>query len=439
MSKWLFLVNAARASWQAHGAPERVMAAVSGGADSMLLLRVLLELSRKEKMTLSAVHVDHGLRPVSGQDAQFVAESCAAWNIPLFLRSVALRGSGEEEARAARYQAIADCAVGARAEAVALAHHQQDQAETVLLHLFRGSGARGLAGMRPWAALPFAQGAPPFAWRPLLDIPREALRKAAEEITLSWREDETNAQSTYLRNYLRHAVFPAVRGRLPQAEAAICRTAKILAAEDDCLQAQAQDFARRFAVLAPPCRYMDFRAFTGLHPALQRRALRLALPEESDFALIERIRALRPGESENLPQGGRLLVTERYLHFLPAVSEAPSAGKTEIVPCPAGETGDGVRRQAFPAGTLRDCALRFRQPGDCIRPLGGPGDKSLQDYFTDRKVPRPFRDYVPLLCRGKRVLWAVGVGPGEEARTAPGVPAEMAVYTGFLPGEFPPL
>lgn len=443
MSEWLFLVDAVRRSWLTHGAPERVMAAVSGGADSMLLLRVLLELSRREKMTLSAVHVDHGLRPVSGQDAQFVAKSCAEWKIPLFLRSVTLRGRGEEEARAARYQAIAACAAAAQAEAVALAHHQQDQAETVLLHLFRGSGAGGLAGMRPWAALPLGEGAAdaalPPAWRPLLDIPQTKMQNAAEEISLSWREDETNAQNAYLRNYLRHEIFPAVRSRLPQADAAICRTAKILAEEDDCLQAQAMDFLRRFALLAPPCRYMDYRAFMGLHPALQRRALRLALPMESDFSLIERIRALEPGASENLPQGWRLQVSERYLHFLPPVSETPPEGKMEISPRAAGETGDGIRRQAFPEGALNGCALRFRQPGDCIRPLGGPGDKSIQDYFTDRKVPRPFRDYVPLLCRGSRVLWAIGVGPGEEARTQAGFPAQMAVYTGFLPGELPNL
>ena len=103
----------------------------------------------------------------------------------------------------------------------------------------------------------------------------------------------------------------------------------------------------------------------------------------------------------------------------------------------AGWPGDGKRCQAFPKAALAGAQLRFRLPGDRIHPLGCMGEKSLQDYLVDRGVDQPFRDYVPLLCAGRRVIWAIGVGPGEEARVTAGTDASLLRYDGFLPGEIP--
>ena len=102
-----------------------------------------------------------------------------------------------------------------------------------------------------------------------------------------------------------------------------------------------------------------------------------------------------------------------------------------------GDAGDGVRTQAIPRALFAQCVLRRRETGDRIRPLGGPGDKSLQDYWVDRRVDRPFRDHLPVLCVGRRVIWSVGVGVSEEGRVAPGSDAVYLRYEGYLPGESP--
>jgi len=412
------------------------MAAVSGGADSVALLLALRELRDQELLILSAAHVDHGLRPDSLEDAAFVKGLCERWHIPCTVDHLALEKAGENEARNARYDALLMRCREAGVQALALAHHCQDQAETLLLHLFRGSGSAGMAGMEEWA-LRLAAGAEMHLWRPLLHADPLLLRRVLEKEKISWREDSTNAEEKYLRNYLRHTVLPAVRERIPEADSAMSRAAKIFRDEEDFLQQEAKKWLEQNACIKPPCRFVLTKPFEHMHPALKRHVIRIACPVSLEYAKTEALLALQKGDTLNLAKGWRALRGEKRLHFLSPELEKLTLGTLEEMPY-GGKTGDGIRTQAFPKAALQGCQLRTRRPGDSIYPLGAKGEKSLQDYLVDKKIDRPFRDHLPLLCQGSRVIWAIGVGPGEEARVRPQeTDAVLLRYEGILPGEMP--
>lgn len=441
MNEWLFLFETVAASWRRKGPLRRMTAAVSGGADSVALLHALWALREQEDFFLTAAHVDHGLRPASGQDAEFVADMCQTLNVPCDVRKVALTGKSEDAARAARYEALLNACTKAGTQGLALAHHRRDQAETVLLHLFRGSGSGGLGGMPELAFRTWPEREQLLLWRPMLQLSPETIRNALTQRGISWREDETNARDAYLRNYIRHQVLPAVEARLPRAEEAVSRAAGLLAEEDAYFRNEASRFLAQdnHACLYDPCRWVRYIPLTQLHPVLRRYALRLACPVALDMRTTEALMALAPGEKMNLPEAWRAAVSGEYLHFLPPEGkEIPAApvmpGTLTAVPW-EGKTGDGKRTQAIPRKVYAPCVLRCWESGDTIRPLGAKGKKSMQDYFVDKKIPQPFRKYVPLLCVGSRVVWAIGVGAGEEARVNPGDDAVLLRYEGFLPGD----
>lgn len=417
------------------GRPGRILAAVSGGADSMALLTGLIGLSEREDFSLCVVHVDHGLRPESGDDAAFVSSFCQARGVRCVVQKVHCSGASENEARKARYAAFAQVYERERADLLALAHHRQDQAETVLLHLFRGSGTDGLSGMDVLCSHLEPGGGEMRLWRPLLGVSPGKLRSFLKDRGIIWREDGTNREDDYSRNYLRLRVLPQVRERFPGAEEAVCRASEILRRDNDCLCQMAGDFLRKHACLMPPCRFIFRQELKELHPALQARVLRIAFPEALSFAHTQTLLGIQPGEKLNLPCGWRAEASAKRLYLLPPTEERQPLTPLRVCPCADG-TGDGIRSQAFPGGKLPDdLVLRYREPGDRIRPLGAGGEKSLQDYLTDRKVDRPLRDHLPLLCRGKMVYWVIGVGPGEQMRVEADEPRLMLTYTGVLPGE----
>ena len=432
------MTEALAASWRLAGRPGRVLAAVSGGADSMALLCGLIELSEKEGFSLCAVHVDHGLRPESGGDAAFVAAFCRERGVQCTVRRVSCASASENEARKARYDAFAQTYESENADALALAHHRRDQAETVLLHLFRGSGVEGLSGMDA-VAVHVADGRGGMRlWRPLLDVSPMDLRTYLKDRGIPWREDTTNREDAYNRNFLRLRILPQIRERFPGAEEAVCRASKILRQDNDCLDRMADQFLDAYVCLTPPCRFILRQRFTALHPALQARVLRAVFPETLTFAQTQALLAIRTGDKINLPCGWHAEASKERLYFLPRSEKKLPLEPLRVQGC-MGDTGDGIRSQAMPqSGFTGDLCLRYREPGDRIRPLGAKGEKSLQDYLIDKKVDRPLRDHLPLLCRGRQVYWVIGVGPGEQMRVEADEPGMMLTYTGRLPGELIP-
>lgn len=206
-------------------AGERVFVAVSGGLDSMVLLDVLVRTERWHGGVLEVATVDHGQRPDSAGDAAFVAAAAQGYGLRSHVRAVDLPpNASEDQAREARYSALDALGDGV----VALAHHERDQAETMLLQLLRGAGLRGLSGMG------FRVGR---RARPLLDVPHDDLVSYAAENHLSWREDATNADPRFLRNRVRAEVLPLLESLRPGATHAIARSATLVAADQAFLDA----------------------------------------------------------------------------------------------------------------------------------------------------------------------------------------------------------
>jgi tRNA(Ile)-lysidine synthase len=218
--------------------PEReapVLVAFSGGLDSTALLHLLAADPAVRSRGLRAVHVDHGLQPVSAAWADHCAEVCAGLGIALERRTAQVdRGSGlglEAAARQARRAIFAQAL--APGECLALAQHRDDQAETFLLRALRASGPDGLAAMRPWRSF-----GPGWLWRPLLQVPRAALRDYALARGLHWIEDPSNTDTALDRNFLRHRVLPLLHERWPQADAAFARAAALAAEAVDLLDGE---------------------------------------------------------------------------------------------------------------------------------------------------------------------------------------------------------
>ncbi|NLI20618.1 MAG: tRNA lysidine(34) synthetase TilS [Clostridiales bacterium] len=250
-----------------------LLVALSGGADSVVLLRAVCALRPENGLNVTAAHVEHGLRGARAlADAHFCERLCAELGVPLSLDHADLPGDmrapgAETRAREARYRLLLSRARACRADALLLAHHQDDQAETVLARLIRGGGAQGLAGMREISRMEGVTLA-----RPLLSLPKQALLKALGG--LPYCEDETNAEPCCQRNRLRAEVLPLLAAENPRAAAHIARSAALLAMDEDCLQAQAEALLTVARVDRPPYYYVRRATLRAAPAAVAVRALR---------------------------------------------------------------------------------------------------------------------------------------------------------------------
>ena len=407
--------------------PGRLLIGLSGGADSVALARLLLLRREGEPLRLTAVHVNHGLRGADADaDEAFVRSFCAAHDLPLTVKRLTPPANpGEGWAREARYAAFREVYAADGAEALALAHHRDDQAETLLLHLLRGSGLTGLAGMARDTGLYGMR-----VIRPLLGFSRQELIEALRKEGQAWREDATNAGDAYLRNRVRHRLLPLMEELASGAASRLAVTAELLRADDDVLNSlAAAELVRLDGWHSLPLR--ELRAMSG---GLRRRVLRLwwqqetgCLPDSDAAFRLEALTAAPSGTREALMGGTVAEAGARWLH---AVTEAETfsplpltegghagPGGTTVSMTPSeGAPGDGRRAQELPRALAEACVIRTRRPGDFIHPFGMTGRQSLQDYFVNRKVEAPFRGSVPLLCAGSEVLWAAGVGAGAVPR-----------------------
>ena len=402
--------------------PGHVLAGVSGGADSVALLLMMLE----RGCHLTAVHVNHGLRGAeSDGDEAFVRGLCRERNVPLLCyRAQPPEHPGEDWARRARYGFFREAMAQSGAEALTLAHHRDDQAETLLLHLMRGAGLTGLTAMAEDAVVDGMR-----ILRPLLGMTRAELQAALQDAGQPWREDDSNRDSRCLRNAVRHELLPLMEGLSPGCGGRLAATATLLREDDAALDALCFGFLE-----GHPGRELPLRDLAEQPEGLRKRILRAWWQREAGQGRDERSLSLHQtaalasllsggaGEKCNLPGGWQGYRGWTHLHL---VSPDPPNTPPETpltLPCTAmgafalEETepclSDGRVTQAIPRAMLTGCVLRTRHQGDWIRPYGSGGRQSLQDYFVNRKVDAPFRDRVPLLCRGSEVLLAGGVGAG---------------------------
>lgn len=397
--------------------PERLLVGLSGGADSVALLLLLLENGAQ----VSAVHVNHGLRgEASDGDEAFVRELCEQYNVPLYAyRLSPPENPGEGWAREARYACFRQAMAASGADALALAHHRDDQAETLLLHLMRGAGLNGLSGMAVSTEMDGMR-----VLRPLLHFSRASLRAYLNQKGQCWREDASNADDRYLRNAIRNELLPVMERLAPGAAQRLATTCSLLAEDNAALDALAAAFLREHQWQALP-----LTALRAQMPGLQKRILRMwwtnaaAPTEERSLSAVQTaaLHALLEAPAStrcNLPGDWHGQVGWTHLHLIPpgkaqGLPEMPVAiSPLATVESYEGFPGDGQTCQAIPRSWLAECTVRSRRKGDYIRPFGSAGKQSLQDYLVNRRIDAAFRDQVPLLCRGSEVLLVGGVGAG---------------------------
>jgi len=440
------------------GAP--LVVGVSGGADSLCLLHALhalRSLAPALGLTLHVAHLDHGLRMASADDAAWVRALCADWDLPCTLGRYAVRAlaererlSLEEAARQARYRFLAEVAQQIGARAVAVGHTADDQAETVLLHLIRGAGLEGLAGMAPDAPWPLPEEPANVSLRvlrPLLAVARADTEAYCATVGLPPRQDESNRNPAFARNRVRLELLPLLRELNPAITAALGRTAETIAGDMAVLQALEREVWAAVAVEEPGRVHLARGAFEQQPMGLQRRLLRravatLASLQDLTWEHVEAARRIalagRTGACAPLPHGLRLRVDYDGLWIEPARQAAAGADWPALAqPVRLHIPGEAalaagwritaclLARAELPAdwATARDpwaayldadltgesVLLRPRQPGDWLLPLGLHGRQKLSDLLINVKTPAACRDSLPLVLVGEAIAWVVGV------------------------------
>lgn len=411
---------------------DRILVGLSGGPDSVVLLHCLLRLG----YAVGAAHLDHGWRPESAAEAAEVASWCAGWGVPCAIGRQApgpgATGSLEADARQARYAFLEAEARAHGYSAVAVGHHADDQAETLLFRLARGTGPSGLAGMRPRRAL--AGGLPLV--RPLLGLGRARIEAARAAWGLPAITDPSNRDLDRPRNRLRHVVMPALEAVNPAATRHLADLAERVAEEE----ALREESTRRLAnlvtrMVAPGLGEVDRRALLALPPADRRRLLRHLVGclggDAWDAASTDAALGLAEAGGEvDLAGGWRVAVEGRHLVVrgsgappAPAVLAGPGTQPTtpwgwrirlsvEATAAPASPVLVRFDVDALPA----DLVWRSAEPDtDRFRPWGHAGERSLRHFLARSHIPRHRHDSLLVLASGTEVVWVVGVRRGGQA------------------------
>ncbi|MBS3916441.1 MAG: tRNA lysidine(34) synthetase TilS [Sulfuritalea sp.] len=414
----------------------RLTVGLSGGVDSVLLLHILIKLSVKYDFQLSALHVNHGISTNAGHWQTFSEQLCETWGIRLYVQRVALKDSSgegiESLARQARYAAFAE----ADAEWVVLAQHRDDQAETLLFNLLRGTGVAGAAAM-PWArSFPGRPGL--GVLRPLLDVSRGEIVSYARSEGLAWVEDESNVDIRFSRNFLRHRILPMLRDRFPGGDAALARAASHFAESEYLLNELARNDAGNAMrdgriVASELSKLEDARARNLLRYIL--RCAGLVVPSSTTLReIVKQVCHAAPGKRLNFKLGGRAL--HRY--------------RDEIWLVACGEPGEETKWQGEDTLTWGTAMLFFktmtgtgisfsklantpvwivpRRGGERFRPDGGRPRRTLKNLLQERAIPPWERDRMPLLWCGDDLVWAPGIGIDSAWQCLPDEPGILPIY-----------
>ncbi len=432
-------VAATSARYRMFAPGQRVAVAVSGGADSVCLLYVLHELAPRLGLTLSVLHLDHGLRgEESRQDAEFVRGLADALGLPAEVRRAALSGAAgnlEQACRRARLEFFGEALAGG-ADRVALGHTRRDQAETVLFRFLRGSGAAGLSGIRPVTGSGLV--------RPLIETGREEIETWLRARGIAWREDSTNATLAFARNRIRHVLLPQLaREWNPRIEETLARMAE-WAQDEECYWD---------ATLPAAGPVLEAAALAAAHPAMARRMIRRAIEHAKgdlrgiDFGHTESI--LRLAESPEGHGSVRIpgVTVQRsfgQIRFAPSSDTAHETYRYPIPACPAA----GAEGLSFPlpgaaihvqllekpeTTPLSDyvyngemsCLDRDRlsgpvelrpwRPGDRFQPAGARRPKKIKALFQLARIPVWERAGWPVLADAASVVWTRRFGASATA------------------------
>jgi tRNA(Ile)-lysidine synthase len=438
---------------------DRVLVAVSGGADSLALLHALAAAREELGVFVAAAHVHHGMRGAAAdEDVEFLRACCAEWRVPLEVRyadvparAEAARVSVEEAGRDARYEALAEVAALHACGKVATAHHADDQAETILLNLFRGAGLDGLAGMP--ARRPLTPGAPtPELVRPLLGARRAALEEYCRRHGLEPRLDVTNLDLRYRRNRVRQELLPRLTEFDPAIVPHLLRLAEQARGEQALLDREAAALlahARRPEPElpipipgGPPLPSLSTPVLLSAPEPLLRRALRIALRQaggfdlELDALLVERVTALLraasgaidlPGCRVRVRRSGEFLTFEVEDRPVPDPIEIALPGRTRtdafgfvlegtVEPRPTELQLPPAEAILDPVALQAPFQLRAPQTGERFQPLNAPGTRLLSDLFVDRRIPRSLRPVWPVLSDAAGIVWVLGLAVAHRVR-----------------------
>jgi tRNA(Ile)-lysidine synthase len=434
----------------------RVVAAVSGGSDSVAQALLLRELASRGELVLAAIaHLNHHVRGADADaDAAFCRELAGRIGVPVIIGDADVPADAkthqvsiEVAGRHARRQFFQEAIDSIKADRVAVAHTRDDQAETVILRLARGAGSSGLAAMTPRRG---------HVIRPLLDVTRSELQHFLRAMHETWREDATNLDRDIPRNRIRHAVMPELRAINAQADSALARAAEILRGDDEFLERLANAAFLRSVQVDEDRETvtLDASEFAKLPVALARRVARYALEtanpsrsyglEEAD----ELRRAVAEGTGANLPGlslerfGANAVLVSRQAQTVQRAHEVPAVDPLELrldipgtveaplgawamtaegpISKPASIASDADQVMVDASGIGSQLLVRYRRPGDRLQPLGAPGRRKVQDVLVDRKVPRDDRDILPIVTTvSGEIVWVAGEVLADPFRVTP--------------------
>ena len=428
----------------------KLLIALSGGCDSVALIHAVCRLRAEMPFCVVAVHVQHGLRGGDSlADEQFARALCRQLDVPLIVENAGLTGDMhtpgmETLARESRRRIFEKQLQKLSADALLLAHHQDDQTETVLMHLLRGSGMNGLLGMPDAASFGGA-----LAVRPFLSIPKQRLRQALEAENLSCREDGSNQETLTPRNTLRLEALPLLEKLFPGAGAHVANMAQTLRADEERLSQEAEQLYRAICYARAPLFMLKVKPLEQAHESIRRRALRrwyldgLAAaglcPDERSLSLEDTL-ALSAlvsgpdGAKRNLPCGLMAAKERDWMHLrrqngeplqeaLPYEMALEKDRDAYALPhlrlaaaSPYALPHDAGSVVVSPEWLRETPVFRTAGPQDLIHPFGAPGSKPLRRWLTDRKIDPFLRSALPVLCVRNEVLWIPGLCASERLR-----------------------
>jgi len=444
---------------------DKILVAVSGGPDSVALLHVLLALQKKFDILIGVAHLNHGLRPSgAARDAAFVSSLCKKTGLPSHLTTVDIqgrhqrqKGSLEALGRKARYDFFTRIARKFSYNKIALGHHAQDNAELVLMNLFRGSGPLGLSGIPPVRNNRYI--------RPLIEQPRERIMNYLQDNQIAFVLDATNNDIRFLRNRIRHELLPELIHRYnPNLVNTLNRTAAIFRAEEDWLNQYSDLIVQTLAEGDDRSLRMPIPKLLENHVAIQRRTIRTAIGhikgnlrsitlQHIDAVLIL-CREGVPGQLMCLPDGLTIEKQSEDHVSISRQSSRPTSWQhshpvetTPLYSVPVPRPDEGTQTvtiealgitlvlgsiQADAIGSLSSAGqhtaffdmdklafpmlLRNTLPGDRFKPLGMQGTQKVKEFFINNKIPIKIRRKTPVLVSKDTIVWIVGHRIDERAK-----------------------